>query len=121
MFIGRVLLLIVCIIATLAVACPNPTSIFNSKSRPYEAPLIYFDPRSPISPNSYIVYFRKGHTRVDHEAAIGTSIAPYVRFTFDDLYPDKFVYSCDNVGDELLAAIRADRGVEMVEYNLEWL
>jgi hypothetical protein len=31
------------------------------------------------------------------------------------------VYSCDNVGDELLTAIRADRGVEMVEYNLEWL
>lgn len=46
--------------------------------------------------------------------AVKTDLTPHIYNVFDRLYPDCVVYGCQNLDDEVLAAIRSGSGVEAV-------
>lgn len=82
-----------------------------------EAPLQYCDEH--VVPESYFVYLQSGYTLIQHSDAIGFAIEPYIDYI--TLLPDsRLVYGADRIKDELLAAIRADTGVEHVRCN-QWV
>jgi hypothetical protein len=84
----------------------------------YQAPLD--DCTGPLVPEEYLVKLRPGHSLVDHSAAMGTDIKPYLDLVYDDLevFGSAFIfYGAKDVDEKLLASIRADRGVNRVFCN----
>jgi hypothetical protein len=80
-----------------------------------EAPLLPHDADlEKFVPGFYGVYLVPGHTLHQHIETVKTDLTPYIYNIFDRLYPDRVVYGCEDVDDELLAAIRSDPGVEAV-------
>jgi hypothetical protein len=81
----------------------------------YKAPLVD-DPNSglEIIPSAYLVELQPGHTIAQHERVIGISLQLIIDHVFDPPWRGKVAYSAHHVDDSLLAAIRADPGVEMV-------
>jgi len=65
-----------------------------------------------------MIFLAPGHSLQAHSEAIHRNITPHVYTTFDKLYgDDKVVYLGASIDDELLAAIRSDPKVELVEYD----
>ncbi|KAF2788717.1 hypothetical protein K505DRAFT_341860 [Melanomma pulvis-pyrius CBS 109.77] len=86
-------------------------------TRTRKAPMRYCDNLADgfsVAPETFIVYLRPGHSFKHHSHAVGRDMTPYVEHSFDQLYPEKVVYNCVNVNDDLLDAIRNDPGVDWV-------
>jgi hypothetical protein len=121
------LLFLICTFTSPILACINPSThllpIFpmtgtNRQSRIYEAPLFNFNSQYPVIPNHYIVILRPGNTMAKHKLAIGASMGPYFNKILNEWAAERYnysIYNCKHVGDDLLKAIRADLGVELVE------
>jgi hypothetical protein len=69
-------------------------------------------------PGNFMVYLFPGHSFEDHSRAVGKDMAIYKEHWLESLFPDRVVYACDDVGDDLLDAIRNDPGVDGVECNI---
>ncbi|KAH6711535.1 hypothetical protein BKA61DRAFT_611155 [Leptodontidium sp. MPI-SDFR-AT-0119] len=100
------------ILATLPFQFPAmPSSPTSSEiQNHYHAPLRHSGGAGPIVPGYYSVFLFPGHSIEEHSAAIKTDITQYIMFVFDKLYTDRVVYSARGIDDDLLAAIRSDRG-----------
>jgi hypothetical protein len=95
----------------------------QAAAAPYQAPLTDHEPHKEHKIKGYNIYLQPGHTIADHNAAIGTKIEPFLKFKpykqrvserIDQ--GEQIVYTANNVDNDLLAAIRADPGVEEVDY-----
>lgn len=73
------------------------------------------DPYQPI-PGAFIVHLFPGHSFDEHSQAVGTDMRRYLNRIFNFL-EDEVMYSCKEVPDEVLEAIRRDHGVKLVEQN----
>lgn len=108
----------------------------SSRGGIYEAPLIYHENSGGyergvlmpdydemelrIDPGYYDVELHRGISLSIHEATIGTSLRPHTKELWDNYEPDRFSYPWWDVDDELLAAVRADPGVQRVEGYMKW-
>lgn len=105
----------VILVATLAIvsSCSNQHPIFGQTiSSAYEAPLTLADDPGRLY-GEYIVSLEVGYTFEEHFARIGTQ--EHVKDRYEVLPYDAY-YSA-GVNDDLLAAIRADPGVQEVMCN----
>jgi hypothetical protein len=119
------ILLLATSVAFLAILATNTTTtlplrilnVFYStlSFSPYQAPLD--DCIGTLVPGGYMVKLQPGHSLKDHSAAIGTEIKPHLESMRED---NKFYglvsifYVARDIDEELLASIRADRGVYRV-------
>lgn len=99
---------------------PDATAAGQTQQQPlqYEAPL--GSNRSPPSSGifgSYGVRCFPGHSLAQHLQIVGADLTPHIRRVFDYPWMDYLYYSSFNIGDDLLAKIRADPGVEAVDYD----
>jgi hypothetical protein len=78
----------------------------------YEAPFERTkDPEQEV-PGQYVVRLKPGYGLEQHSASTGYDIEKYVSGLIGQaVHPDRVVYLARDVGPEMLAAIRADRGV----------
>ncbi|KAF2191788.1 hypothetical protein K469DRAFT_718807 [Zopfia rhizophila CBS 207.26] len=105
------------IIATAASCQTENQIVLSDCPQECKAPMRYCEePEDPfeIVPGSFIVYLIPGHSLEQHNQAVGTNMGPYITGIFSIVYPDKVVYTCEGVNDDLLVAIRKDCGVEWV-------
>ncbi|KAF2118852.1 hypothetical protein BDV96DRAFT_643022 [Lophiotrema nucula] len=72
-----------------------------------------------LKQGAFAVFLFPGHSFEDHSRVVGTDMTPYVQYDFSEHFPGQIVYSCEDVGDDLLEAIRNDPGVEWVDCNVE--
>jgi hypothetical protein len=99
---------------------PIPHDVKETKYlAPFSNPLAPLSSDIPVVSGQYMIYLSPGHTLAAHSEAVRLNITPYIFSTFDDLYQDKVVYLGSRIGEELLEKIRADPGVELVEYDTE--
>src|SRR3954452_18753158 len=70
-----------------------------------------------IIPGSYIVFLFPGQSLEQHSGVVKMDLLKYVRHIYEILYPEKVVYHAENVGDALLATIRSDSGVDLVDFD----
>jgi hypothetical protein len=84
---------------------------------PYDAPYFYYDPKSLITPESYIILLRADYTLEEHSNAIGTNIEPYIIYLPDRFHDGGLFYGCEGVKDEHFTNIRAYRGVSVIKPN----
>jgi hypothetical protein len=68
-------------------------------------------------PDEYLVYLTPGVSLEEHKERIGNGLLDAIHRVFDNLYLDKVLYNAQ-LGAELLDAVRADPGVELVECNI---
>lgn len=93
----------------------------NTEAGPYQAP--FPDERSSdelIIPHSYSVHLFPGRSIDDLSTAIERDIKPLVGVIINpsrDKEKEGLMFGVYRIEDELLAAIRTYRGVEMVERN----
>jgi len=100
---------------TMSGACNNNQVPFSTSTEKYEAPLRYCDDApGDIVSGSYLVELRPDHSFDQHCVAVGTDVRPYLRKILS-AFQDRVVYTCENVNDELMNTIRADRGVQLVQ------
>jgi hypothetical protein len=95
----------------------TPSNEPNPSESTYEAPLIYGDDPQKV-PEQYYVGLRESHSFEKHIARIGTQKHVERRLLNPEI-PNELsgTYWGHHVGDELLAVIRADPGVEKVICN----
>jgi hypothetical protein len=85
---------------------------------PYEAPLRSLGGKpEDLVPGNYGVFLFPGHSLEQHFKAVKIDLTPHIMYIFDAIYKDRVVYSARNIDDGLLAAIRSDPGVEVVDYD----
>lgn len=114
---------VVLVVTLLVASYPNyeifstPRNEPNLSESTNEAPLIYGDDPQRI-PGQYYVGLRRSHSFEEHIALIGTQKHVQWRYPKED-NPDERsgTYWAYDVDDVLLAAIRADPGVEKVICN----
>ncbi|KAF2177567.1 hypothetical protein K469DRAFT_357538 [Zopfia rhizophila CBS 207.26] len=83
-----------------------------------QAPLHFADHPARIS-GWYRVELQPGYLMEQHSIAVGTNMNTYLREILDRRrYPDRIIYTCKDVGDELLDAIRKDPKVQAVTCDL---
>ena len=86
---------------------------------PYQAP--FSNPNAPlegdVTPHSYNIYLSPGYSLDEHNAHHGHSENVRTVLTGEEKYKDNVVYLGTNINDDLLARIRADPKVVMVEYD----
>ena len=99
---------------------PSSKVLPDAIETPYQAP--FFNPNAPleddVSPDSYLIYLTPGYSLDEHKAHHGHP--EHVGGLLDrgrKGYKDNIVYVGTNFNDELLAKIRADPKVVMVEYD----
>ncbi|KAF1847166.1 uncharacterized protein K460DRAFT_363271 [Cucurbitaria berberidis CBS 394.84] len=102
-------------------SCANsPQAVLTMMSPTiYEAPLRYCDEEyGPVVAGEFLVQLKVGHSLNDHSLAVGTYLETHIRHIYGAIWPDSITYSGFGVDDNLLARIRADPGVEMVDCNI---
>ncbi|KAI5357329.1 hypothetical protein Slin14017_G123380 [Septoria linicola] len=83
----------------------------------YQAPLHHYDSPARV-PDQYVVYLEPGHSLENHKQRVNIEgLSDAITFVFDKLYPDKICYNAQ-LDAGLLAAVRADPGVELVECDM---
>jgi hypothetical protein len=112
-------LLTVILTCTAATACQSSQQIpFKATTcSSYEAPLKNCDYHPELTiPESYLVDLEPGYTLIQHSEAIGFAIEPFITHIFPLLGPS-IAYGANGITDEMLAAIRADKGVACMYCN----
>jgi hypothetical protein len=78
----------------------------------YEAPFERTKDSEQEVPGRYIVRLKQGYTLEQHSVTTGYDIKRHVSgFAGQAAHPDRIVYYANEIGPEMLAVIRADRGV----------
>lgn len=86
----------------------------DTTSQPSWAPLLNDDlPPEDVNPDTYTVYLASGHSMEAHKATVGHKINVFL--VLDKLYTDNLVYGAQAMSQEVLEAVRKDRGLEFVE------
>lgn len=104
-------IILTCTAATACQSLQQQIPLKTTTCASYEAPLEHCDehPEDNI-PESYFVGLAPGRTLIQHSEAIGFAIEPFIT----DIFPlpgPSIAYGVYNIDDEMLAAIRADKGV----------
>jgi hypothetical protein len=107
----------VALLAIVRLLPPCSSEISSNLPVTFEAPLC---PSSPdwelVIPQEYIVVLALGNTLEQHLDFVGEPLTRHIEWWFEQIR----TYSAKNVTDELLARIRADPAVELVEFNQRW-
>lgn len=82
----------------------------------YEAPLREDNSGLKVIPKCYHIELFPGHSIRDLSTAISQDVQPYVSHVFEKLFLEdgEVLFVVEGVEDELLAAIRAYRGVKLI-------
>jgi hypothetical protein len=104
------------ILSTWSIAGPctnSPLALQQACPRTYQAPIEACGDASVI-PDSYVIWLFPDVSMEEHSGAVGRDMRIFRRSQiFDD--EDGIVYTVQNLDDDVLNAVRADRGVQLVE------
>jgi hypothetical protein len=106
--------------ATASMSCLNPQHVRQRLQKPsedirsaYQAPLHYCDGSfGDVLKGEYMVLLIPGYSFDDHCRKIGWNMNDYIEAFLTHVYPDRVLYTCTGVADEVLEDIRADPGVK---------
>lgn len=86
---------------------------------PYKAPMHACDlPDEEIVYNSYIVFLHRGYSLDQHSQAIGFDVESLIEHRFPETKRHGVYYGA-TLNKDVLAIVRADTGVDMVECNVK--